>query len=69
VIKTDSIRRELEEVFEGITRNKEYLKKEIVEDLKYAERILEYDLLVSVPHVKEGPGNDGEAEIVKFLIE
>jgi len=68
-VKPDLIRRDLEGIFEEVGKNKEYLKKEIVEDLKYLKQILEYDLFVSVPDVLEGYRNDGEAEVVKSMIE
>jgi len=69
VVKPDLIRRDLKGIFEEIRKNREYLKKEIVEDLRYVEKMLEYDLFVFVPHVSEGYGHDREAEVVKSMIE
>jgi hypothetical protein len=69
VVKPDLMRRDLEEIFEEMQKNSEYLKKEIVEDLKHLKQILEYDLFVSVPDVMEGYRNDEEAEVVKSMIE
>ena len=68
-VKPDLIRGDLEGIFEEVRKNKEYLKKEIVEDLKHLNQMLEYDLFVSVPNVLEGYRNDGEAEVVKSMIE
>jgi len=69
VVKPDLIHGDLEKVFGEVRKNSEYIKKEIVEDLKHLEQMLKYDLFVSVPNVLEGYRNDDEAEVVKFMIE
>jgi hypothetical protein len=69
VVRPDLIRRDLERIFEEVRKNGEYLKKEIVEDLKHLKQMLEYNLFVSVPNVLEGYRNDEEAEVVKSMIE
>ncbi len=68
-VKPDLISKDLGRIFEEVRKNKEYLKRDIIEDLEHLKQILEYDLFVSVPNVLEGYRNDNEAEVVKSMIE
>jgi len=49
--KPDWMRKRWEEISEKIRKNKEYLKKEIVDDLNYINPIFKYDLFIDISNI------------------
>jgi hypothetical protein len=61
--RSDWMRKRWEELSEGIKKNEEYLKKEIVEDLNYIAPLFKYDLFLDISKVT------GNSETVKIVTE
>ncbi len=56
VTNSEWMRKRWEELSEGIRKNEEYLKKEIVEDLKHISPLFRYDLFLDISNVKGDVG-------------